>query len=202
MLSGIVLMGAAFGLTAYNLYEDAHAGELSSSVLQQLDAERKIYIESLTKPNLPTGITGEIEEESNISPDTPMPTVTIDGTPYIGSIVIPALGLELPVAQDWDYVQMKISPCRYTGSAYKDDFIICGHNYSTHFQNIGDLQKGDTVIFVDAVGNEFYYSVDLVEVLQPSEVERMVSTDYDLSFFSCNFERSARVTVRCFRQEE
>lgn len=202
ILSGMVLMIAAAGLTAYNLNEDANATESASYILEKFSDEREKQIESTEKPSLPTGITGEIVEETTISPDTPMPTISIDGVDYIGTLTIPALGIELPVAENWDYTQMKISPCRYEGSVYKNDLIICAHNYSTHFRNIKDLQNGDDVIFVDAVGNIFNYQVELVETLQPTAIEEMISSEYDLSLFTCNYAGNARVTVRCNQIEE
>ena len=188
-------MSAAFGLTAYNLYEDSLAADSALSVLQQLDAERDKYAESSERP-------AGVPEEETISPDAPMPTVLIDGKAYIGSIVIPAIGLELPVAQDWDYEQMKISPCRYSGSLYRDDLVICGHNYRTHFRNIEDLQTGDKVIFVDVMRNAVTYQVRTVETLEPTAVGDMVDSEYDLSLFTCNYAGNARVTVRCDRTED
>ena len=202
MLSGMVLMLGSAGLTAYNLNEDARATKSASYVLEKLSDEREKLVESTEEPSLPTGITGEIVEETTISPDTPMPTISIDGVDYIGTLTIPALGIELPVAENWDYVQMKISPCRYEGSVYKNNLIICAHNYSTHFRNIKDLQNGDSVIFVDAVGNDFNYQVELVETLQPTAINEMILSEYDLSLFTCNYAGNARVTVRCNQIEE
>ncbi len=202
ILSGIVLMVSAAGLASHNLHEDTLASESASSVLERFSDEREKQIESTEKPSLPTGITGEIVEETTISPDMPMPTILIDGVPYIGTLTIPALGIELPVAENWDYAQMKISPCRYEGSVYKNNLVICAHNYSTHFRNIKDLQNGDDVIFVDAVGNEFNYHVELVETLSPTAISEMISSKYDLSLFTCNYAGNARVTVRCNQVKE
>ncbi len=202
MLSGVVLMGAALGLVAYNLHEDSAAAASASSVLQQLNAERDKRMQATEPTDVPTGISGEIEEEPAISPDTPMPTIDINGTAYIGSVAIPALGIELPVAADWSYPQMRTSPCRYDGSVYQGDLVICAHNYSTHFRNIKDLQKGDAVIFVDAVGEKYLYHVELVETLKPTAISEMTSSAYDLSLFTCNYAGNARVTVRCEGEEE
>lgn len=198
MVSGIVLMGAAFGLTAYNLYEDSSAADYASQVQQQLSEQlNEIVSATQTVPQLPTGITGELIQEEEIDPNTPMPTIEIDGSNYIGTVVIPALGLELPVAEDWDYVQMKKSPCRYYGSLYKNNFVICGHNYSSHFGTLVNLRTDDEVIFIDAAGNEFYYKVEFIDTLTPFEVGKMVSSDSDLTLFTCNYALTDRVTVRC-----
>lgn len=91
------------------------------------------------------------------------------------------------VADNWDYARMKISPCRYSGSFYSDDLVICAHNYSSHFRDIGSLQVGDEVIFIDVLGNEFHYKVGQVETLDATSVDEMVSSDWDFSLFTCNF---------------
>ncbi len=201
MLSGMVLMLAAAGLTAYNLNEDARATESAAYLLEKFNDFRK-HAELEEKDDLPTGITGQFPEEEHFDPNAPMPTISIDGVKYIGVLTIPALGIELPVAENWDYTQMKISPCRYEGSIYKNNLVICAHNYSTHFRNIKNLQHHDEIIFIDAVGNEFFYQVELVETLQPTAIEEMISSQYDLSLFTCNYAGNARVTVRCNQIEE
>lgn len=202
MLAGGLLMVAAACLTIYNLHEDSVAASASSKVLQSLVEERNKNMTSATDSDLPTGISGEIDEENTIDPDTPMPTILVDGTAYIGTILIPALGLELPVADDWDYTQMKISPCRYSGSAYRGDMVVCAHNYTSHFGPIRHLQPGDEVIFVDALGREFHYKVEKVETLGPFGVHEMVASEWELSLFTCTLGGKARVTVRCSRTEE
>ena len=201
MLSGTLLMFGAAGLTAYNLHEDSLAAISASEVLQKLYDERDQRIRS-DENEIPTGISGDFLEEEALDPSTPMPVIMIDGTAYIGTLTLPALEIELPVAADWDYAQMKISPCRYVGSAYSDDLVICAHNYSSHFRSIKDLQANDNVIFIDADGNEFYYQVIKVETIEPTAVEEMVNSDADLSLFTCNAAGNARITVRCDRVEE
>ena len=193
MLSGALLMCSAVGLTAYNIHEDFNAASYASEVLEEFDDIMNSYKEGGT----PAGISGEIPADGEISPDTPMPTITIKGKEYIGKIKMPTLSLELPVAKDWDYTQMKTSPCRYSGSAYSNDLVICAHNFSTHFRNIRNLHPDDTVIFTDAAGNEFYYGVVKVETLEPTAISEMLSPEYDLSLFTCTYGGSARVTVRC-----
>ena len=201
MLSGMLLMFGAAGLTAYNLHEDSLAAVSSSEILQKLYDEREQRIRS-AEDAIPTGISGEIIEAETLDPNAPMPVIMIDGKAYIGTLSLPAFGIELPVAADWDYAQMKISPCRYVGSAYSDDLVICAHNYSAHFRSIRDLQANEEVIFIDAMGNEFNYQVVKVETIEPTAIDQMINSDADLSLFTCNAAGNARVTVRCERMEE
>ncbi len=96
---------------------------------------------------------------------------------------------------------MKLAPCRYAGSAYLNDLIIAGHNYRAHFGALGKLRAGDSVIFTDAGGNRFSYTVSRVEQLSSSALEEMESGDWDLTLFTCTVGGKARVTVRCVRME-
>ena len=98
-------------------------------------------------------------------PDMEMPTKEIDGETYIGVVEIPSLELSLPVMSDWSYPQLKKAPCRYVGSVYSHDVVICGHNYDRHFGRLKELVPGDEVRFTDMDGNVFRYSVCAVEQL-------------------------------------
>ena len=47
-----------------------------------------------------------------------MPETELDGEQYIGVLELPTLSLTLPVQSQWSYPALKVSPCRYAGSAY------------------------------------------------------------------------------------
>ena len=106
------------------------------------------------------------------------------------------LGLELPVAADWSYPALRTVPCRYKGSAYLDDLIICAHNYDSHFGRLKALHAGDEVIFTDAAGNVFDYEVSVLETLPPTAIEDMEQGG-DLTLFTCTIGGASRVTLRC-----
>lgn len=130
-------------------------------------------------------------------PDMEMPTKEIDGETYIGVVEIPSLELSLPVMSDWSYPQLKKAPCRYVGSVYSHDVVICGHNYDRHFGRLKELIPGDEVRFTDMDGNVFRYSVCAVEQLAKTAVEEMQTGDWDLTLFTCTKGGVMRVTVRC-----
>ena len=126
-----------------------------------------------------------------------VPVKSVDGVDYIGVLHIPSLGLELPVISRWSYDDLRIAPCRYSGSAYLGNMVICGHNYSAHFGKLKSLQPGDTVSFTDMDGNEFSYTVEELEVLRPTAVEEMTVGDWELTLFTCTLDGKSRVAVRC-----
>lgn len=193
MTIGLLLLAAALFLAGYNIWDEHRAEGSAQQVLDQLVSETP-QPEPLA-PEEPT-------PEYILHPEMDMPTVEVDGNRYIGRVTIPALGLELPVMSQWSYPNLKIAPCRYQGSAYTGDLIIAGHNYRTHFGPLKNLGVGDTVLFTDADGNQFRYTVAQVENLAKTAVEEMASGDWDLTLFTCTLGGQTRVTVRCVETKD
>lgn len=183
IVAGLLLICAALGLAAFNLWSESNAGKASDDVLSQMEGMLPVRSDAVPYYVL--------------DPNMAMPTFSIDGADYIGIVQIPSLGLQLPVAADWSYPQLRTSPCRYSGSAYLDDLVICGHNYSSHFGSLKYLDAGEEVILTDADGNVFIYEVCLVETMQPTAVTEMTSGQWDLTLFTCTIGGQSRVTVRC-----
>ena len=174
MTGGLLLIAAALLLTGYNLWDEWRAGQTAQQVLEQM-------------PEPP-----EHEEPS---------TVEIDGNDYIGTLDIPRLNISLPIMGEWSDAKLKITPCRYAGTAYRSGFVISGHNYRRHFGPLGRIAPGDRVTFTDVDGNVFAYNVAEIQILKPTAVEDMVSEDWDLSLFTCTLGGRTRLTVRCDRAE-
>lgn len=128
-----------------------------------------------------------------------MPVVTIDGSDFVAILSIPALDLEFSIRNEWTKEGGKKSPCRYVGSVYTDDLILCAHNYTSHFGRLKELQQGDEILLVDMNGVVYTYHVDTVEQIDKFDVTGMVSSGYPLSLFTCTIGGKARVTVRCLR---
>ena len=185
MVLGVLLVVAAILLLVYNRWENDRAGE-SAAEIQSTLAE--IIAEN----------TAEYREL-----DAGMDTVEIDGNAYIGMLTIPSLDLELPILAEWSTAGLKIAPGRYYGSVWTDDLVICGHNYTRHFGNLNCMERGEALYFTDVHGTIFYYEVEEVVVLQPTDVEEMVnqSEEWDLTLFTCTMSGQARVTVRCSRTD-
>lgn len=144
-------------------------------------------------------------EDQNITPDylinpkMDMPKLKVNKNYYVGYLEIPALNLKLPVLDTLTYDNLNISPCRYKGSVYLDNMVIAAHNFRSHFGNISQLSIGDEIVFTDIDGNVFVYEVADFESLRGSQVEDMVNSDSELTLFTCNYDGSARVTVRCHK---
>ncbi|MCI6120824.1 MAG: sortase [Lachnospiraceae bacterium] len=189
MILGAALVLGALSIFLYNQHEASEAEKSVSDILPQLQDEIGL------DKTLPTD-----DEEMNYSGD--MPTIEIDGYEYIGYLSIPSLGLELPVMSDWSYPQLRIAPCRYSGSIWSDDMVLMAHNYARHFGQLSRLSIGEEVIFKDVNGITITYEVMAIDTLNPTEVEDMTSGEYDLTLFTCTYGGKSRVTVRCDRLEK
>ena len=198
---GLLLLLAALGLTAYNLWRDAMASMSVDVVLERLTPTL-----SSRQSELPALSSGEALEEAFVpdyvlNPEMAMPEENIDGRSYIGVLDIPALGLSFPIISEWSYDALQIAPCRYSGSAYLDNLVIAGHNYRSHFASLPQLQPGDTVTFTDMDGNVFSYEVSSLETLSPYAVSDMTSGDWDLTLFTCTVGGQSRLAIRCDQAE-
>ena len=193
---GLLLMAAAFGLVLHNQVEAKEAGRNAERVLVELSdvmreqSESDILAEDFSAP---------VEADKTVPV---MATETIDGNRYIGVIEIPAQGISLPVGENWTEELLQLSPCRYSGSYYTDDLVICGHNFASHFSPIKYIEPEEQVYFVTVEGTRYSYSVVLRDTIQPDEVDKMLGKEdvpWDLTLFTCNNGGESRCAVRCIR---
>ena len=115
---GLLLIAAALFLTAYNMYDDQRAGQ---SVMQAIDHLGDSLLPETPKETA-TEPSGEREAPAIydqttlpdyvLCPEMEMPLETINGMDYIGVLQIPSLELELPIASEWNYPNLKAAPCR------------------------------------------------------------------------------------------
>lgn len=195
MRGGLLLIAAAILLIGYNLWDDWRANQAAEQVLKQMPAAVE------TQGRSSTDLDEQRIPDYVLDPDREMPTVEVEGHDYIGTLELPTLQLSLPVMSDWSYPQLKIAPCRYAGTAYQSGFVIAGHNYRRHFGPLSRLTAGDCVIFTDVDGNVFYYQVMEIQTLEPTAIEDMTTSIWDLSLFTCTLSGQTRLTVRCDKVE-
>ena len=196
IVGGLLLILAAFLLTGYNLWRGYEAGVSADAVLEEILPEMEEEDpEQAGGGDVPAD---EIEYPDYVlNPQMDMPVKIVDGNAYVGVIKIPSRGKEFPVFNEWNYSNLKTAPCRYSGTAYLGNLVICAHNYRSHFGGIRTLGYGDEVIFTDMDGNAFHYKVMEIETLDPYAIEDMTAGDWDLTLFTCTLGGATRVTVRC-----
>lgn len=191
MAIGLLLLGVAFTMTVYNILDERRANSEAKELARYI---KKITLEKSADEN---GIPDYI-----LNPQIEMPMIEIDGQWYIGVLEFPSIGLSLPVMSEWSYSRLKISPCRYYGSAYLDNLIIAGHNYSKQFGVLKNLNIKDRIVFTDMDGNAFEYTVVQKDILSQNSIEEMASGKWDLTLFTCTFDGRERVTLRCEKKDK
>ena len=199
ILLGLLCVAGAVGLTIYNYWDANRAEKASSEIVKKMDEQ----------------MGGEEDDEEPILLEDEefrkMPTIMIDGYEYIGKLQIPSLSLDLPVMMEWDYDRLKISPCRYSGSYFSNDLVICAHNYARHFSPIKGISMGADVWFITADNKRIHYITSNIQTIQPTSIEDMVdnvrnsgtsNNEWDMTLFTCNTGGQTRCAVRCTRIED
>ena len=217
LVLGFLAAAAALILTASNYRDDIEAGKSALADLHKMeemlgiDADGDGLIGSTPIEDYYKAHGMDASERSTVRqedvknapvyelhPDMTMPTVDADGHTYVGFLEIPAIKRILPVMDAWSYPNLKIAPCRFVGTVYAHDMIVCAHNYDRHFGLIKTLEEGDKVFFTDVYGDRFSYEVSEVTILQPTDVDEMKDPDdWDLTLFTCTIGGATRGTVRC-----
>lgn len=204
IILGAVLVAAGLGLVVHNMREASEAGRSS---LEKAEILNERILDNISIKDSQDSFR---EENSDLVLNVDdrkikgMPVEEIDGNRYIGVLEIPSLNLSLPVMYNWNYSQLRIAPCRYSGSYYTDDLVICGHNYRTHFSPLKSLSPGDKVFFVTVMGERLSYVVSNIETIRPTAIEEMIdnsgnsssSNEWDMTLFTCTTGGRARFAVR------
>lgn len=196
MAFGLSLLMTAGFIIGHNIRESDAARAAAADTVCQLEASS------------PDEWQKELQADENFIPDyklnpnMDMPVVEIEGREYVGTLEIPVLELELPVLSQWSYPGLKISPCRYSGSAYLNNLTVAAHNYESHFGRIKNLLVGDMVIFTDNDGNRFEYQVDQVEQYEAEDSQKVIENQHDLVLFTCTLGGQHRVAVQCNLSKE
>lgn len=185
MALGVLCICLAVGLAGYNLWEDQRAGDAA--------AEKVTQIKRVIKENKKQETTDSDETEQEAD------TVQVLGDQYLGCLLIPSAGLEIPVLAEFSMDGLEYAAACYSGSIKTHDLVIAGHNYSRIFRPIKQLSVGTKVQIMDADGNVYNYQVTELTILQPNQVQVMteVSDQWDLSLFTCTTGGRSRYVLRC-----
>lgn len=130
-------------------------------------------------------------------PESRMPVLEIDGTDYVALLEIPAQGLVLPVADQWDSSNLPRSPARFSGSTYNGPLVIGGADDPRQFGFCNQIDTGATVTVTDLTGAQFSYTVSRVDRAGQAETQWLTQADYDLTLFCRDPYSMDYLAVRC-----
>jgi sortase A len=201
MAIGTVMVLVAVAFILNNFLEEnranSNAKQAFSRLYSQIQSEVSEAKETDTavESNVEYPVSNVTIREILASPD--LEYTEIDGVKYVGYLDIPDLELTLPVISEWSYEALKIAPARYSDASTSHGLIIAGHSYSKHFGALSSLEAGAVIYFTDLHGTMYSFEVTELQTLAPTDVDVMVSGDYDLTLFTCTPGGDNRVTVRC-----
>lgn len=199
--AGIALVVLALVALGSGEIESIRAKAASDKILSRIDEQRP---EAFSAPmSSDASVVGDavVLENEGLHPgrdEQIMPVELVDGHDYIGSVIVPTIGLNLPVAAEVDAESLRLSPCRYGGSYHTDDLVIIGEGYSSHFGSLAEVGIRDEVRFVAMDGALYRYVVSNVETARKVEEIGAIIDDWDLALFRYNVDGTCCI-VRCVR---
>lgn len=126
-----------------------------------------------------------------------MPVLEIDGSDYVALVDIPALGLLLPVADEWDKGRVVIGPRRFGGTVYDGSLVVGGADQQGQFSGFAYLQPGSSVTVTDMTGLVFHYVIDRIDRSASASEEILTAGNADLTLFVRNAYGLDYILLRC-----
>ncbi len=134
---------------------------------------------------------------AGLYPNATMPVLEIDGADYVAVLEIPAFGLTLPVADQWDSNRLHSAPARFSGSAYDRTLVIGGADYSGQFSFCDKIDNGAVITVTDMTGAQFTYTVSRVDRASHAEAQWLAPADCDMTLFCRSAYSWEYIAVRC-----
>ncbi len=129
--------------------------------------------------------------------DSRMPVLSINDVDYVAMLDIPAFGVTLPVADQWDSKNLYCAPGRFSGSAYDQTLVIGGADSPGQFSFCDQIDNGAVITVTDMTGAQFSYTVSRVDRAKHAEPQWLMSADYGLTLFCRDAYSMEYIAVRC-----
>ena len=218
LIIGCICVGSAASLYAQPIFTERASVPVMSMAVSELRNHRGVVADDQPKADTPQSFDDEnitdydvigygyeeVPVDDSYNEDTaivfeaaPQPTYEIDGSYYIGVLEIPAISLELPIADNCAMSTIRYTPGCYYGSAATSNLVIGAHNYKSHFGYLHRLSSGQEVIFTDVNGVQYIYQIVEVTEVSPYSSETVCTSGHDLAMFTCNSSGARRVVVYC-----
>lgn len=126
-----------------------------------------------------------------------MPVMQVEGVDYAALLEVPAFGIKLPVADEWDAQSLAGVPARFYGSAYEGTLVIGGSDTAYQFGFCDRIQHGAAVTVTDMTGSRFSYTVTRIDRAKHAESDWLADKDFDLTIFCRDTYTLEYIAVRC-----
>lgn len=140
-----------------------------------------------------------IPEPQNAVPeerrDNTMSVLSVDGTDFAGIVEFPRYESALPVCADWGKISQY--PCRFNGSIYDSTMQIGATTQKGQYDFYRELSVGDTVIYTDAEGNRYTFSITSLRYAKHADQAALQQEEVPLTLFIKNIYSFEYLIVFC-----
>ena len=126
-----------------------------------------------------------------------MPALEIENVDYMAMLEVPAFGVALPVADQWDSNDLSLSPSRFFGSVYDNSLVIGGADDPRQFGFCDKIDYGARITVTDMTGAQFTYAVSGVDRAKHADAQWLIDADCDLTLFCHDIYSMEYIAVRC-----
>ena len=127
--------------------------------------------------------------------DNTMSILSVDGTDFVGIVELPRYASSLPVCAEWG--QTTKYPCRFSGSIYNGTLQIGATTQKGQYDFYRELFVGDTVIFTDAEGNRYTFSITSLRYEKHADQAALQQIEAPLTLFIQNVYSFEYLIVFC-----
>jgi sortase A len=124
-----------------------------------------------------------------------MSVLSVDGINFVGLLELPRYGSELPVCADWG--KSSKYPCRFSGSIYDSTMQIGATTQKGQYDFYRELSVGDTVIYTDAEGNRYTFSITSMCYEKHASQDTLRQNEAPLALFIKNIYSFEYLIVFC-----
>ena len=127
--------------------------------------------------------------------DNTMSILSVGGTDFVGIVELPRYESELPVCAEWGKTSKY--PCRFNGSIYNGTMQIGATTQKGQYDFYRELSVGDTVIFTDAEGNRYTFSITSLYYEEHADQAALQQKEAPLTLFIQNVYSFEYLIVFC-----
>ena len=127
--------------------------------------------------------------------DNTMSILSVGGTDFVGIVELPRYESALPVCAEWG--QTTKYPCRFSGSIYNGTLQIGATTQKGQYDFYRELSVGDTVIFTDAEGNRYTFSITSLYYEEHADQAALQQKEAPLTLFIQNVYSFEYLIVFC-----
>ena len=124
-----------------------------------------------------------------------MPSLSVDGTDFVGILEMPLHGSVLPVCAEWGNLSQY--PCKFAGNVYDRSIQIGGTSQKGQFEFYREISVGESLFYTDMEGNRYTYSVTDICYEKHADQQALAQKEAALTLFIKNVYGFEYIVIFC-----